>query len=151
LHAYVEGSAVEIMAASDNVARAGLTPKHVDVDTVLRLADTQPGEPQLVGARRVSAAEEAYDTPVPDFQLSRLRVPPGRPVAIDCAAPQVLLVVAGSGTIGQGAETIHVDKGYAVYADGTPIFLEGIRGEVVLFRATTTCRNDRDDAVGESS
>ena len=30
LHAYLEGTALEIMANSDNVLRGGLTPKHVD-------------------------------------------------------------------------------------------------------------------------
>src|SRR5690606_19732012 len=32
LHAYVSGLGVEIMAASDNVLRGGLTPKHIDVE-----------------------------------------------------------------------------------------------------------------------
>lgn len=30
-HAYLKGTALEIMANSDNVLRAGLTPKHIDV------------------------------------------------------------------------------------------------------------------------
>jgi len=33
LHAYLEGTGVEIMASSDNVLRGGLTPKHVDAPT----------------------------------------------------------------------------------------------------------------------
>ena len=35
LHAYLEGTALEIMANSDNVLRGGLTPKHVDVPELL--------------------------------------------------------------------------------------------------------------------
>ena len=35
LHAYLEGSDVELMANSDNVLRGGLTPKHVDGDELL--------------------------------------------------------------------------------------------------------------------
>ena len=31
-HAYLRGTGIEIMANSDNVLRAGLTPKHIDVD-----------------------------------------------------------------------------------------------------------------------
>lgn len=34
-HAYVQGTALEIMASSDNVLRAGLTPKYVNVDELL--------------------------------------------------------------------------------------------------------------------
>ncbi|WP_392424313.1 mannose-6-phosphate isomerase, class I [Barrientosiimonas humi] len=39
LHAGVRGVVVEILANSDNVVRAGLTPKHIDVDELLRIAD----------------------------------------------------------------------------------------------------------------
>jgi mannose-6-phosphate isomerase len=34
-HAYLDGDCIEIMACSDNVVRAGLTPKFKDVDVLL--------------------------------------------------------------------------------------------------------------------
>jgi mannose-6-phosphate isomerase class I len=37
LHAYISGDCVECMALSDNTVRAGLTPKHKDVDTLLNM------------------------------------------------------------------------------------------------------------------
>src|SRR5690606_12932260 len=37
LHAYLRGMAIEVMAASDNVLRCGLTPKHVDVAEATRV------------------------------------------------------------------------------------------------------------------
>ena len=58
LHAYLEGLAIELMGASDNVVRGGLTPKHVDRDELLRIVDfTAIDDPrlqseQLDGARR---------------------------------------------------------------------------------------------------
>ncbi|NYE49698.1 mannose-6-phosphate isomerase [Spinactinospora alkalitolerans] len=39
VHAYLRGTAVEIMAGSDNVLRAGLTPKHVDADELLDVVE----------------------------------------------------------------------------------------------------------------
>ncbi len=36
-HAYLKGNCVECMAMSDNVVRAGLTPKFKDVDLLLRM------------------------------------------------------------------------------------------------------------------
>ncbi|MGH9135299.1 MAG: mannose-6-phosphate isomerase, class I [Ilumatobacteraceae bacterium] len=42
LHAYLHGAAIELMGPSDNVVRAGLTHKAVDVDELLRIADTTP-------------------------------------------------------------------------------------------------------------
>lgn len=44
LHAYLEGAGVEIMAASDNVLRGGLTAKHVDVPGLLEVLDATAGE-----------------------------------------------------------------------------------------------------------
>lgn len=38
-HAYLRGDGVECMACSDNVVRAGLTPKFKDVDTLVRMLD----------------------------------------------------------------------------------------------------------------
>ena len=37
LHAYVSGDCVECMATSDNVVRAGLTPKKRDVETLCNM------------------------------------------------------------------------------------------------------------------
>lgn len=39
LHAYLSGAGVEVMAASDNVVRAGFTSKHTDVRELLRIVD----------------------------------------------------------------------------------------------------------------
>jgi mannose-6-phosphate isomerase, type 1 (EC 5.3.1.8) len=44
-HAYVEGTAPEIMANSDNVLRAGLTLKHIDVNELIdntQFKETKP-------------------------------------------------------------------------------------------------------------
>ena len=50
IHAYTSGFGVEIMAASDNVLRAGLTPKHVDIPELLEIANFTPIPPPLWAA-----------------------------------------------------------------------------------------------------
>ncbi|GAB3048167.1 mannose-6-phosphate isomerase, class I [Sediminivirga luteola] len=50
LHAYLHGTGIEVMAASDNVLRGGLTSKHVDVPTLLRIGQFAPEEPLVQGA-----------------------------------------------------------------------------------------------------
>ena len=47
LHAYLDGLGVELMAASDNVLRGGLTPKHVDVAELLARARPDAGSRRL--------------------------------------------------------------------------------------------------------
>ena len=69
VHAYMEGLGLEVMASSDNVLRAGLTPKHIDVPALLECTvydDGAPARPALVtgvaskpGILRSGAAEFA--------------------------------------------------------------------------------------------
>ncbi|HEY4152487.1 MAG TPA: mannose-6-phosphate isomerase, class I, partial [Pseudolysinimonas sp.] len=42
IHAYLEGVGIELMSASDNVLRGGLTTKHVDVPELLKVLDFRP-------------------------------------------------------------------------------------------------------------
>lgn len=74
LHAYLGGIAVEVMAASDNVLRAGLTTKHVDVAEMTRVLDwSELQEPRFMG-HRVAPGLCAWAPGVADFKLFRARV-----------------------------------------------------------------------------
>ena len=67
LHAYLEGTGIEIMANSDNVLRGGLTPKHIDVPELLRVVDFTPLADPVVR----QAADGSYPTRAPEFRLTR--------------------------------------------------------------------------------
>ena len=79
LHCYLEGAAVEVMADSDNVARAALTSKKVDVDEVLRLLAVEGGSPELVDARRLDERRLCYAPAVAEFSLTELALRAGEP------------------------------------------------------------------------
>jgi mannose-6-phosphate isomerase len=69
LHAYLHGAGIELMGASDNVVRGGLTTKQVDVDLLLATVDPTPlDDPMLPSGNR-------YD--LPDAGVSLLRLLPG--------------------------------------------------------------------------
>ena len=70
LHAFVSGAGIELMANSDNVLRAGLTSKHVDVDELLVASDLRPAAPALIQPRPAGPAERVYPTPAEEFRLS---------------------------------------------------------------------------------
>ena len=71
LHAYLRGAGVELMGASDNVVRGGLTAKHVDVDELLHIMDREPlPEPVMLDA----AAIGRY--PLPEVGVTLTRVGP---------------------------------------------------------------------------
>ena len=92
LHAYLEGTGVELMANSDNVLRGGLTPKHVDVPELLSVLNFTDGPPEIL--KPSPQPEAVYRTSAPDFRLSRIAVV-GKPVTLPARGAQVLLVVEG--------------------------------------------------------
>lgn len=51
LHAYLGGAGIELMGASDNVVRGGLTTKPVDVDDLLHVLDPTPLADPVIEAR----------------------------------------------------------------------------------------------------
>lgn len=91
LHGYLRGSGIELMKASDNVVRGGLTVKHVDIDLLLEVVDPTPlAEPvmQVVDGR--------YPLPEAGVQLVRLdagdhHTSTGHELAISVAGQQLYL------------------------------------------------------------
>ena len=82
-HAYLEGQNVEIMSNSDNVLRGGLTPKHVDVKELMKHVKFEPTVPNIITGKPVDLQEVVYQTPAPDFELSRLHIEKGNSVSLD--------------------------------------------------------------------
>jgi len=107
-HAYLAGELVECMAASDNVIRAGLTPKFKHADVLCSsltyetgLPEVLRGDPQPVpGATAATATVSTYRPPFEEFEVRAVRVAGGsEPVALHAdQGPQIVLVQAGAGT-----------------------------------------------------
>ncbi|MFA7761118.1 mannose-6-phosphate isomerase, class I [Streptomyces sp. NPDC048723] len=121
-HAYIDGLGVELLANSDNVLRAGLTPKHVDVPELLKIAKFEPGDPNLL--RPEGDGEEVYETPIDEFRLSRfLLAPGGASRVLPHDTPQILLCTAGSPQAGELAltpgESVFVPAGEKVELSGS--------------------------------
>ena len=114
LHAYLSGLGVEIMAASDNVLRGGLTPKHIDVAELMRIVDATPGMvPVLAPA---DAPVTTYPVGVDDFALRRVTLS-GEAVTVDVQSPAMVLATAGSVSVsGADAEPHAVAVGTALFA-----------------------------------
>lgn len=117
IHAYTSGFGVEIMAASDNVLRAGLTPKHVDVPELLQITNFTPVPPPLW--QPTVRGEIAYfDPPVTEFSLW-VGTPPIAGPAID--GPRIVLVLDGEVTVETATQSQPLRQGQALFiahADG---------------------------------
>lgn len=99
LHAYLSGMGVELMANSDNVLRGGLTPKHVDVPELLRVLVFESAPLAPVRKRTEPGGEIVYETPTPEFRLSRLEISDGHSFAAQVSGPEILLCVEGQARV----------------------------------------------------
>jgi len=141
LHSYLHGTAMEVMASSDNVLRGGLTPKHVDVPELLRVLDFHPVADARVGTRR-EGIELIYETPTAEFAGTVLTLD-GDNLGheVDAASrhdgPQILVCMEGSVIARAKSDEVRIDRGGAAWvaADDGPIRLEASRPSR-LFRAT---------------
>ncbi|MBF5042755.1 mannose-6-phosphate isomerase, class I [Aggregicoccus sp. 17bor-14] len=135
LHAYLQGVGVEIMANSDNVLRGGCTPKHVDVPELLRVLDFRAGPVAPLRATSDGVGEEVFETPAPEFRLSRLQLRPGARVSPARRGPEILLCTEGEVRVSLAGQQLALSRGESAFvaADEGAYSLEG---QGVLFRST---------------
>jgi mannose-6-phosphate isomerase len=115
LHAYLEGTALEIMANSDNVLRGGLTPKHVDAGELLATLVFEPRPPEVLHGEPAGPGERIYRTPAREFELSLIDVASARACAATARhGVEILLGVFGSAAIRAGGETASLARGSSV-------------------------------------
>lgn len=136
-HAYLRGVGMEIMAASDNVLRGGLTPKHVDVPELLKLLNFRPGPPPLVDPVPAGPGVARYPSRVGEFELTRARVGGPNPAPVLASdGPRILFCLSGTVLADDGEHPVTLAPGHAAFvAAGHPeVRLTGF-GEV--FQATT--------------
>ncbi|KQW48554.1 hypothetical protein ASC77_07335 [Nocardioides sp. Root1257] len=124
VHAYSSGFGVEIMAASDNVVRAGLTPKHVDVDELLHIANFTPMPAPLWEPQALTTNTLVYRPPVAEFELTVAREPGDR---LPAEGPRTALCLDGEVAVTSAHARHEMRRGQTLFvphADG-PISLEG--------------------------
>jgi mannose-6-phosphate isomerase len=68
-HAYLRGAIIECMASSDNVVRAGLTPKFIDVETLLTMLTYRQGGAPRLRPRHRADGSLTFIPPVPEFAV----------------------------------------------------------------------------------
>ncbi|WP_278235159.1 mannose-6-phosphate isomerase, class I [Isoptericola sp. AK164] len=130
VHAYLGGTAVEVMASSDNVLRAGLTSKHVDVEALLECASFAPRRPATpeITTTGTRGHVTTYRAPVPEFALTVADVDPSGPVDLPDAGPRIVLCLDGAVTL--TAE--HCDTGPADLPRGSSVFVPHDAGSLAV-------------------
>ena len=134
LHAYLEGTGVEIMASSDNVLRGGLTTKHVDVPELMDVLDFHAAPVPLVPTV-ARGREVEYRTPAPEFTLSRLDFSGERAAVGPVRGPEILVATAGAFDVQRENETERLEAGGALFVPAASGGEVTLTGTGTVFRA----------------
>ncbi|KAH7962500.1 hypothetical protein HPB52_016534 [Rhipicephalus sanguineus] len=117
-HAYIYGDCVECMACSDNVVRAGLTPKHKDVETLCAMLTYNSVPLSQVRFPAVSTSLETccFSPPISDFAVNMIKastaiMPDTNFLLKGIDSASILLVIHGEGKIGN----LKVQKGSILF------------------------------------
>lgn len=127
LHAYLQGVGIEVMAASDNVLRGGLTPKHIDVPELLRILRVTPTPPPFLAPLQLAEGVQLFKPNEPDFQVQRVA---GETLEaqVRFVGPAILLAFEGELTVtgATGARAV-LGQGDALYVtpDEGPLEIAG--------------------------
>uniref|UniRef100_A0A7S2HDI8 mannose-6-phosphate isomerase n=1 Tax=Helicotheca tamesis TaxID=374047 RepID=A0A7S2HDI8_9STRA len=101
-HAYVAGEIIECMACSDNVVRAGLTPKFKDVPNLVNMLTYSMGGPSIDAGASPTFNEDRiqrYTPPTKEFEVMVLTCNPGEDLKMPVLpVPAVFVVIEGNGS-----------------------------------------------------
>lgn len=109
LHAYVYGHGVELMSASDNVIRGGLTNKKVDVKELLSTLSFYEEKVEIARVIELSDSYYTIDVPSKEFTFSYLEK--GEVNISDHDRVEIAFVASGSGNILYGEKEMRIKKG----------------------------------------
>ncbi|GAA1776970.1 mannose-6-phosphate isomerase, class I [Agromyces lapidis] len=118
IHAYLDGLGIELMAASDNVLRGGLTPKHIDVAELAGVLDFTPMPPPRLAPDELGPGLRVFRPGVPDFELYRVEPSAAAGAARVALAGPAIVLAEGSSIELRGAvstEPMRMARGEAVY------------------------------------
>ncbi|KAJ3566350.1 hypothetical protein NPX13_g7163 [Xylaria arbuscula] len=145
IHAYVSGDIIECMAASDNVVRAGFTPKFKDVQNLVNLLtyNYAPIEEQkmspteypyaVLNRAAYSSGSEAilYDPPIDEFSVIRsvLRGNGSKVTFDPIDGPSIVICTSGKGKVSVGSKTEEIKEGYVFFVGATAELIMESEGE----------------------
>lgn len=139
IHAYLHGLGIEVMAASDNVLRGGLTSKHIDVPELMNVLDFRElDEPRLIATE--SNGVRTFDPGLDDFVLTEIVA--GDDVRLAITGPAIAIAVEGDPVLQTDGEYV-LARGGSVFLDaGETLHRVSGRGRIfVAHRPTRISKN----------
>jgi mannose-6-phosphate isomerase len=111
---------IECMATSDNVVRAGLTPKLRDVDTLVSMLtyEAGPGSKQLLQPEVFGedGSTLVYDPPIAEFSVLKVDLDEGKSTSHrPISGPSMCIVTEGKGAASWGEGEVEFERGDVLF------------------------------------
>lgn len=142
VHCYLKGLGFEVMSSSNNVLRAGLTPKRVDIEELTRILDFAPSAPVIddpVVEKLTSLTRRGYRPTTSEYAVAFYDVTEGAlaPIA-EASGPRLVVGLEGAVLVSNAQDRSAITAGDAVFAgDGERISLSGM-GRVAIVAVPAT-------------
>ncbi|MCT4716909.1 mannose-6-phosphate isomerase [Enterobacteriaceae bacterium H18W14] len=127
-HAYLKGVALEVMANSDNVLRAGLTPKYIDIPELVANVKFEPKPAgELLTQPQQNGSELDFPIPVQDFAFS-LHDLNATPAALAQDSAAIVFCVEGETVLSKNEQQLVLKPGESAFiaANESPVSVSGV-------------------------
>ncbi|MEV5641607.1 mannose-6-phosphate isomerase, class I [Streptomyces flaveolus] len=152
LHAYVHGVGLELLANSDNVLRAGLTAKEVNVPELLRITNPAVRVPVVTPTGVAGPGPTwLYDCPAREFALYKTELDGSHGPLVPATGPRIAFCADGSARLSTGGtEPLRLAAGSSCFlpASDEDVLVEG-RG--TLFVAAVGLSPDKPSSLVQDS
>ena len=119
IHAHLKGMCVEVMVNSDNVLRAGLTPKHLDPAGVVASVDAEMSRVARVTPELFGTSTDVFEPGLGEFGLAVSQTSPADKdgVPLPERGPRILVCTGGEVEVrNEAGESITLLRGQVLYA-----------------------------------
>ncbi|KAI5818633.1 mannose-6-phosphate isomerase [Pyronema omphalodes] len=143
-HAYLSGDIIECMAASDNVVRAGFTPKFKDVKNLVEMLtysyapiEAQKMKPEVWEKGDGQGTSILYNPPIDEFSVVKTELKKGGKETFQgVEGPSIMIVTEGEGEIKVGPKRESLKKGLVFFIGATAkVELSAEQEGLTVFRA----------------
>ncbi|MCJ1356963.1 MAG: Mannose-6-phosphate isomerase [Icmadophila ericetorum] len=152
IHAYLSGDIIECMASSDNVVRAGFTPKYQDIPTLTTMLTysyapiseqkMDPKDYPYVTLNKIAYSASSsvilYDPPIEEFSVlkTELKQSGSKATFEGKEGPSILICTEGEGSIAVGPKTEKFKEGHVYFVGaGAELVLESQSENFTTFQA----------------
>lgn len=136
-HAYLSGDCIECMACSDNVVRAGLTPKLRDVDTLCSMLTYRTMYPDIMRGEPIDNFSLKFEPPVIEFLLIRTLLPAQQRASLPVLdSPSIFLIYSGTGELTTGKESHRLEPGSIILATARARVSVLATSDLLIFRCS---------------